>query len=97
MDENILSVIENYSRAVNFINNDLPELETEAYFCLLERDDIQNNWEQFTQEEKSQLQAADSVLRQKADVFSVILPAKRSTPQARAEGRWWWFLNEPQR
>jgi hypothetical protein len=36
----------------------------------------------------------DEILRSKKTLISKVLPAKNSTPQARAEGRWWWFLNE---
>lgn len=87
-------LIKGYATTVDALGGFDMAIFTDAFYALIERDDLFNLWETLSQSEKEQVQALDEILKEKKNFVMEILPAKRSTSQARAEGRWWWFLNE---
>jgi hypothetical protein len=87
-------LIKEYATTVDALGGfDLADF-TDAFYALIQRDDLFSLWKTLSQSEKEQVQAIDNVLKSKKEFANKVLPAKSSTPQAKAEGRWWWFLNE---
>ena len=62
--------------------------------ALFSRDVLFDRWNDLTVGQKLQVETIDKEFISIKEFVANILPDKSSTPQARAEGRWWWFLNE---
>lgn len=83
-----------YTSRIDGLKTDPDRYDSWAALALLTRDDIQNNLNSFSDEQRQAISKLDAELRLLKDDVALILPTPASTPQARAEGRWWWFLNE---
>lgn len=63
-------------------------------WALLARDQLHDTWETLSNDERKQVEELDNLLRANRSLLAPNLPSRSSTPRARAQGRWWWFLNE---
>ncbi len=95
MKENLETTIYDYEHAVKWLGQ-AGDDKSSSVFLLIDRDEIKNNFSLLNNEQISRVEQADNILKQKAGIIANALPTPSSTPQARAEGRWWWFLNETQ-
>ncbi len=93
MKDDIQEVLKSYKLEIQDLDSSL-DIKTDALFVLIDRDELQDSLLRLTDEQKRILDEADQMLKERAQLITKILPSKASTPQARAEGRWWWFLNE---
>ncbi len=91
---NIESEIKEYKKWVGLIDNEDGSPDSEVLWALIARDVLFESASKLNPSQEKQIYALDEQLKQKRALVSIVLPAKASTPQARAEGRWWWFLNE---
>jgi len=91
--ENFESTIYDYEHAVKWLGKAGDDMSS-TIFLLIDRDEIHDNYSLLTDKQISRVEKADKGLKQKAAIVAVALPTPSSTPKARAEGRWWWFLNE---
>lgn len=83
-----------YTSRIDGLKTDPDCYDSWAALVLLTRDDIHNNWNSFSDEQRQAISKLDAELRLLKNDVALILPTPASTSQARAEGRWWWFLNE---
>ena len=95
MKNEIKLIVESYCFGVAELEH-APDVMAEALSLLIDRDEIQDESISLSENLKIIVSVADDVLKSKNKLVSKILPTPASTPQARAEGRWWWFLNEEQ-
>ncbi len=86
-------IIKDYAMGVDHLDIAY-DIMMESLFVLIDRDEIQDAMPTLSEEQKQIVFEVDRVLKTKSSLISKILPSPGSTPQARAEGRWWWFLNE---
>ncbi|MCX6057749.1 MAG: hypothetical protein NTW69_06330 [Chloroflexi bacterium] len=86
--------IKEYETSVGALGEFGMSVITDAFYALIERDSIFEKWKTLSESEKKNVALLDEILKNKRLFVAKILPSKNSTPQARAEGRWWWFLNE---
>lgn len=93
MKNEIKLIVESYCFGVAELEH-APDVMAEALSLLIDRDEIQDEIISLSENLKIIVSVADDVLKSKNKLVSKILPAPASTLQARAEGRWWWFLNE---
>ena len=94
---NLQKQLSEYEKWTGLIGDDSDSLETEELWSLIARDIIFDHWNELTDEQMNKVYSVDAILKTKKGFIARYLPLKSSsTPQARAEGRWWWFLNESQ-
>ena len=86
-------IINSYKIGVEHLDR-AEDVMVESLSALIDRDEIQDAMPTLSEEQKRLVFEVDRVLKTKSNLISKILPSPGSTPQARAEGRWWWFLNE---
>ena len=87
-------LLKEYGTSVGALGGFDMNIFTDALYALIERDNLFDRWNTLSELEKQTVLSLDEILRSKKTLISKVLPAKNSTSQARAEGRWWWFLNE---
>ena len=78
------------------IGEDPDSPDVEEIWALIARDVLFEHWKEISDNQKQQIYLIDDEIKSKKELVARSLPSKSSTPQARAEGRWWWFLNENQ-
>ena len=91
---NLENVVKEYKKWVSMIGEEEGSPDSEVYWALSMRDTLFEHSSELTLPQQTEISACDTTLKAKAYLVRCILPDKSSTPQARAEGRWWWFLNE---
>ena len=87
-------VILEYKTWVSVIHGKNVSSIGDIIWALAARDSIAENWNLLSDEQRKIVLYLDEILKKEKVIVSTVLHAPSSTPQARAEGRWWWFLNE---
>ena len=90
-----MDAVINYQTWTSIVEDNRGNSWSDVLWALLARDNIFDAWERLSATEKNIVEITDAKLKNECRKFIADnLPAKNSTPQAKAEGRWWWFLNE---
>ena len=93
-----IKAVKEYAKWVSILLDNFRENNIsfgDVVWVLVSRDTVFSQWDKLSDDEKNEVFQADNIVRSECkQVIAEDLPASGSTPQARAEGRWWWFLNE---
>ena len=98
MDAVISDTISEYETWVSILRDNVREDNTsfgDVVWVLVSRDAVYELWSSLSEAEKKAVAQIDAIVQGECrQVIANHLPSASSTPQARAEGCWWWFLNE---
>ncbi len=85
----IINPVDYYRRHLGYLDDRGYSYE-ESMLVLVVRDDLEDQWDDLTTEERTLVESLDSILVSKHHIVDEVLP----TQTQHNRRRWWWYLHE---